>query len=159
MDVWKAGGPQIDMLSPDAYSDRDFAAFCAKFDQPGNPLFVPENMGGADGAARVLYIFGRHDAIGWTVMGITDPKLPHPDLDMIGSTELIRQLAPLISEHQGNGTMSAVLLRTANDPPQKVQVGELHAGSLVLQPAKNVRGAAAEGPSAPGGGAFHCDGA
>jgi len=123
LDVWKAGGPQIDMLAPDSYSDRDFAAFCAKFDQPGNPLFVPENMGGADGAARVLYIFGRHNTIGWTVMGITDPKLPHPDLDMIGSTELIRQLAPLISAHQGDGTMSAVLLRSANDPPQKVQVG------------------------------------
>jgi len=24
MDVWKAGGPAIDMLSPDAYSDKDF---------------------------------------------------------------------------------------------------------------------------------------
>jgi len=31
-------------------------------------------------------------------------------------------LAPLISEHQGNGTMSAVLLGP-KDPPQKVQVG------------------------------------
>jgi hypothetical protein len=123
MDVWKAGGPKIDMLSPDSYSDKDFVAFCAKFAQPDNPLFVPENMGGADGAARVLYIFGRHDAIGWTVMGIEDPKLTHPDLDLIGSFNLIKQMAPLISEHQGNGTMSAVLLRSANDPPQKVRVG------------------------------------
>jgi hypothetical protein len=123
MDIWKAGGPQIDMLSPDSYSDREFAAFCAKFDQPGNPLFVPENMGGPDGAARILYIFGRHNTIGWTVMGIEDPKLTHPDLDLIGSTDLIRQLAPLISAHQGNGTMSAVLLRTANEPHQKFQLG------------------------------------
>jgi len=85
---------------------------------------VPENMGGADGAARVLYILGRHDAVGWTVMGITDPKLPHPDLDLIGSFDLIYQLAPLISAHQGDGTMSAVLLRSANDPPQKIRVGD-----------------------------------
>jgi len=124
MDIWKAGGPQIDMLSPDSYGDKDFAAFCARFAQPGNPLFVPENMGGPDGAARLLYSLGRHDAIGWTVMGITDPKLPHPDVDMIASTELVRQMAPLISEHQGNGTMSAVLLWTANDPPQKFQLGD-----------------------------------
>ena len=123
MDVWKAGGPQIDMLSPDAYSDRDFVAFCAKYTQSGNPLFIPENMGGADGAARVLYALGRHDAIGWTVMGLEDPRIPHPDNDLIGSFDLIAQLAPLIAEHQGKGTMSAVLLRGPNDPPQKIHLG------------------------------------
>jgi beta-galactosidase GanA len=120
MDVWKAGGPQIDMLSPDAYSDRDFVAFCAKYTQSGNPLFIPENMGGADGAARVLYAFGRHDAIGWTVMGLEDPRIPHPDNDLIGSFDLITQLAPLIAEHQGKGT-------APEDP-----FGELHAGGRVL---------------------------
>ena len=123
MDVWKAGGPQIDMLSPDAYSDTDFLAFCAKYTQPGNPLFIPEQMGGADGAARVLYVFGRHDAIGWTVMGIEDPKLTHPDIDLIESYDLIKQMAPLIAEHQGKGTMSAVLLRGPSDPPQQIQLG------------------------------------
>ena len=123
MDVWKAGAPQIDMLSPDAYSDRDFVAFCARYSQSGNPLFIPENMGGADGAARVLYAFGRHDAIGWTVMGLEDPRIPHPDNDLIGSFDLIAQLAPLIAEHQGKGTMSAVLLRGPNDPPQKIHLG------------------------------------
>jgi hypothetical protein len=123
MDVWKAGGPQIDMLSPDAYSDRDFVAFCAKYTQAGNPLFIPENMGGADGAARVLYVFGRHDAIGWTVMGLEDPRIPHPDNDLIGSFDLLAQMAPLIAEHQGKGTMSAVLLRGPNDPPQKIHLG------------------------------------
>jgi beta-galactosidase GanA len=123
MDVWKAGGPQIDMLSPDSYSEVDFAAFCAKYARPGNPLFIPENMGGPDGAARVLYAFGRHDAIGWTVMGLEDARIPHPDNDLISSFDLIGQLAPLIAAHQGDGTMSAVLLRSPKDPPQKVQVG------------------------------------
>jgi hypothetical protein len=124
MDVWRAGGPRIDMLSPDAYSDRDFTAWCEKYSRSGNPLFIPENMGGADGAARVLYIFGRHDAIGWTIMGLEDPRIPHPDNDLIGSFDLISQMAPLIAEHQGNGTMSAVLLRSPNDPPQKIQLGD-----------------------------------
>jgi len=123
MDLWKAGGPQIDMLSPDAYSDRDFVGFCARYTQSGNPLFIPENMGGPDGAARVLYVFGRHDAIGWTVMGLEDPRIPHPDNDLIGSFDLLTQLAPLIAEHQGTGTMSAVLLRGPNDAPQKIRLG------------------------------------
>jgi hypothetical protein len=123
MDVWKAGGPQIDMLSPDSYSESDFVAFCSKYTQSGNPLFIPENMGGPDGAARVLYVFGRHDAIGWTVMGLEDPRIPHPDNDLIASFDAIAQMAPLIAEHQGNGTMSAVLLRGPNDPPQKIKLG------------------------------------
>jgi hypothetical protein len=123
MDVWRAGGPRIDMLSPDAYSDRDFVAWCEKYSRSGNPLFIPENMGGADGAARVLYIFGRHDAVGWTIMGLEDPRIPHPDNDLIGSFDTIAQMAPLIAEHQGKGTMSAVLLRSPNDPPQKIQLG------------------------------------
>ena len=123
LDVWRAGGPRIDMLSPDAYSDRDFTAWCEKYSRSENPLFIPENMGGADGAARVLYVFGRHDAIGWTIMGLEDPRIPHPDNDLISSFDLIAQMAPLIAEHQGNGTMSAVLLRSPNDPPQKIQLG------------------------------------
>ena len=32
-------------------------------------------------------------------------------------------MAPLISEHQGNGTMSAVLMGP-KDPPQKIQLGD-----------------------------------
>jgi len=123
MDVWRAGAPAIDMLSPDAYSDRDFAAWCEKYSRSGNPLFIPENMGGPDGAARALYVFGRHDAIGWTVMGLEDPRLPHPDNDLISSFDAIAQMAPLIAEHQGKGSMSAVLLRSPNDPPQKIQLG------------------------------------
>ncbi|MGA9624928.1 MAG: DUF5597 domain-containing protein [Bryobacteraceae bacterium] len=123
MDVWKAGAPRIDMLSPDSYNEADFVAFCAKYTQSGNPLFIPENMGGPDGAARVLYVFGRHDAIGWTVMGLEDPRIPHPDNDLIASFDTIAQMAPLIAEHQGNGTMSAVLLRGTNDPPQKIELG------------------------------------
>jgi hypothetical protein len=56
-------------------------------------------------------------------MGLEDPRIPHPDNDLIGSFDLIAQLAPLIAEHQGKGTMSAVLLRGPNDPPQKIHLG------------------------------------
>jgi hypothetical protein len=75
---------------------------------------------GRNGAARVLYAFGRHDAIGFSPMGIERPADSRHRADQ--QLRLIAQLAPLISEHQGNGTMSAVLLGP-NDPPQKIQVG------------------------------------
>jgi hypothetical protein len=119
MDVWKAGAPRIDILAPDAYGN--FTEFCAKYSRPGNPLFIPESLNGAVGAARVLYAFGRNDAIGFSAMGAVE-RSNAPDTDLIGSYDLIEQLAPLISEHQGNGTMSAVLLGP-DDPPQKVPVG------------------------------------
>jgi hypothetical protein len=119
MDVWRAGAPRLDMLSPDAYGN--FAEFCARYSRSGNPLFIPEALNRAVGAARVLYAFGRHDAIGFSAMGAVE-RSTAPDTDLIGSYDLIAQLTPLILEHQGNGTMSAVLLGP-DDPPQKVQVG------------------------------------
>jgi hypothetical protein len=119
MDVWKAGGPRIDILAPDAYGN--FTEFCAKYSRPGNPLFIPESLNGWVGAARVLYAFGRNDAIGFSAMGAVE-RSSAPDTALIGSYDLIGQLAPLISQHQGDGTMSAVLLGP-DDPQQKVQVG------------------------------------
>ena len=122
IDVWRAGAPKIDMISPDIY-DFDFAQMCARYNRSGNPLFIPETRGFPPNnlATRVLYAFGRHDAIGFSPMGIERPAAP--DIELTSAYDVIAQLAPLISEHQGNGTMSAVLLG-ANDPPQKVKVGD-----------------------------------
>ena len=50
LDVWRAGGPAIDMLSPDAYGAKDFPAWCEKYSRGGNPLFIAETSGGAGGA-------------------------------------------------------------------------------------------------------------
>jgi hypothetical protein len=152
MDVWRAGAPRVDMLSPDAYGDRDFVSWCARYSRSGNPLFIPENLGGPEGAARVLYVFG-HDAIGWTVMGIEDPAFTHPDNDLISSYDLIAQLAPLIAEHQGQGTMSAVLLR-ANDPPQKVQVGNYTLRVAFLRSRGTTGALPSQGPPPPGAAIF-----
>jgi hypothetical protein len=91
-------------------------------------------MGGPLGAAKVLYAFGRHSAVGCSTMGIEDPRLPQPDYDVIGSYDLITQLVPLITEDQGKGTMSAVMLLGPNDPPQKIQLG-----NYTLEVAKPMR--------------------
>jgi len=119
MDVWRAGAPQIDMFAADIYSP-DFTGFCARYAQSGNPLFIAETGGaGQDLKARGLYAFGRHDAIGFSPFGID--SMVGNNIDVFGY-DLLSQLAPLILQHQGNGTMSAVLLGP-NDPPQKIQVG------------------------------------
>jgi hypothetical protein len=117
MDVWRAGAPRIDLLAADIYSP-DFVGYASKYTQSGNPLLIPETRG--DMEARVLYAFGRHDAIGVSLMGAE--RLTAPETEMIRGFEAIRQLAPLIARHQGKGTMSAVLVGP-KEPPQKIQVG------------------------------------
>ena len=118
MDVWRAGAPRIDIFSPDVYSDRDFVAWCARYSRSGNPLFIPETRNNME--AKAMYMFGRHDAVGLSWMGVE--RAPAPDTEMVRGFDLIAQLAPLIAKHQGNGAMSAVLLG-ADDPPKRVQVG------------------------------------
>jgi hypothetical protein len=120
MDVWHAGAPRIDIFSPD--NATNFVVFCAKYTQSGNPLFIPEEEAGPEGAARALYAFGHHDAIAFSRMRGGVERRTTPDTALIEMYDLISQLKPLILEHQGNGTMSAVLLGP-DDPPQKVKVG------------------------------------
>jgi hypothetical protein len=130
MDVWKAGGPAIDILSPDIYSEADYNAFCARYIQSGNPLFIPETSGGPGDAARAIYAFGSHDAIGFSPFAID--RWAGNDPELAGVYDFLSRLSPLILQHQGKGTMSAVRL-LPNDPPQKVKVGDytLEASYLV----------------------------
>jgi len=152
-DVWRAGAPKIDMFGADIYS-TDFVGFCTKYAQSGNPLFIPETRYNME--AKAMYAFGRYDAVGLSLMGVERPAAFDPD--MVRGYEMISQLAPLISKHQGDGTMTAVWLNP-NDPPQKVQLGNytlevarLGGGRAAAPPAAAAagRGAApAAGPSTP----------
>jgi len=138
MDVWRAGAPKIDIFGVDVYG-FDFVMMCAKFTQSGNPLWIPETVGGLEGAARILYAFGRHDAIGFSPMnGGIDRRLA-PDYDLISGYDLATQLTPLIVEHQGNGSMSAVLMEP-KDPPRKIQLGSYTLSVAFIKPRAERRG-------------------
>ena len=69
LDIWRAGGPQIDINAPDIYLPN-FTEWVAKFHQNGNPLFVPESRGDAMGVANAFYAIGQHDGIGYSPFGI-----------------------------------------------------------------------------------------
>ena len=137
MDVWRAAAPNIDIISPDVYSP-DFAGFCAKATRSGNPLFIPETGGGQKAtAARALYVFGRHDAIGFSPFAIDRWMGGGADVvtasDLPGMYEFISRLTPLILKHQGDGSMSAVLINPG-DPPQKIKVGNYTLETAYLFP-------------------------
>ena len=100
MDIWKAGAPAIDMLSPDIYVS-EYDERCAKFTQRGNILFIPEMNSGDDGARNVFIAVGKYDAIGVSPFGIDHLKA---DAALGKSYDLLNQLTPMIlqSQQQGN---------------------------------------------------------
>jgi hypothetical protein len=147
-DIWRFGAPSIDLLAPDLYVPT-FAETCERFTRNGNPLFIPETRNQM--FARALYAFGRHDAIGLSVMGIE--RSATPDTELINCYDMITQLAPLITEHQGKGTMSAVLLGP-DDPPQKVPLGNYTLNVTYARPRVAAAAAASPQQTLPSSGAI-----
>ncbi|MFC1482010.1 DUF5597 domain-containing protein, partial [Candidatus Neomarinimicrobiota bacterium] len=120
MDVWRAGAPQIDFLSPDIYF-RSFVEWCKKYDSSGNPLFIPE-VGNTQSANNAFYAIAQHNAMGYSPFSIE--SLINPETNQISRAyDVLRQLEPLIVENQGKGTMVGVLLDSA-DQYTEFQLGD-----------------------------------
>ena len=122
MDIWRAGAPQIDFLSPDIYFPN-LAEWTRKYQRSGNPLFIPEVALGPLNAVQALYVFGQHDAIGFSPFSIESAAEPTSSL-LTASYDLIAQLTPLILAHQGKGEMAGLLPEGAEQRvPQQVRLG------------------------------------
>ena len=108
MDIWRAGAPSIDFISPDIYFPN-FAEWCAKYQRNGNPLFIPEAAGGPWAAAHVLYALGAHDAMGFSPFSIESTDTPAQE-PIAGSYMALTGLSPIILDAQGMEKMAGVLL-------------------------------------------------
>ena len=122
MDVWRAGAPKIDFLSPDIYFPN-FIEWTGKYRTSGNPLFIPEAMPGPIDAVNALYAIGQHEAIGFSPFSIES-------LDEVTSKsiresyDLLQQLAPLILEYQGKDALAGLLPEGAEQrAPQQLRLG------------------------------------
>ena len=107
-DLWRAGAPHVDVITPDIYQSN-FPEWCQRYADRGNPLFIPEMRRGEDGARGVLLAVGQHDAIGTSPFAV----------DSIEGAETspfarvyaaLRQVEPLVLERQGKGEMIGFLL-------------------------------------------------
>ena len=108
LDIWRAAAPAVDFLSPDIY-DPGFTDWCKQYHVDGNPLFIPEIRLHEANAARALYAFGEHDAMGFSPFSIED--VPNPDeYPLTHAYGLLRQLSPLLSDLCGKGKTRGVLL-------------------------------------------------
>ncbi|HVW22491.1 MAG TPA: DUF5597 domain-containing protein [Opitutaceae bacterium] len=135
IDLYRAGAPALDFLSPDIYFN-EFAYWAGKYTRPDNPLFIPEAQGGATGAANALYAFGRLSAVGFSAFGIDDEG--NTPLDLVGITNpaarpdnralghaygVLSALAPLLAEKQESGGLAAAVLEGEAQRAGRVGVG------------------------------------
>jgi hypothetical protein len=120
MDIWKAGGPQLDFLAPDIYFE--FKKWCDRYDRPGNPLFIPEAAGDAEGAANVFYAVGRHPGLGFSPFAIDGTREAGSENPLARSYDVLSQLAPLILENQPRGRVAGMLLEDLT--PSEVRLGD-----------------------------------
>ncbi|MCA0362654.1 MAG: DUF5597 domain-containing protein [Bacteroidetes bacterium] len=108
MDIWKAGAPAIDFLSPDFYTP-DFEHWCNLYIRQENTLFVPEHRFDATVAAKALFAIGHYGAIGFSPFSIE--STPNPEKEEIGKAyHLINQLSPMLAQYRGQGMIDGVLL-------------------------------------------------
>lgn len=107
IDVWKAGAPSIDMLSPDIY-DTGFKSWADRYKTPQNPLFIPETRCCDNSATRAFYTYGEHDAIGFCPFAI-DQTSEQTEENIRQAYEVINNLSPLLLQKQGQGATYGLL--------------------------------------------------
>lgn len=129
LDLWRAGAPALDFFSPDIYLDN-FAEWSEKYHRPANPLFIPEAVGGASGAANVFYAIGQQQAIGFSPFGIDGTQgAPSPErtedtnATLTVSYSVLEKLAPLVLEKQSKGAIATVLLEGESQRASRISLG------------------------------------
>jgi beta-galactosidase GanA len=112
MDVWKAGAPSIDFLAPDFYVP-DIKHWSDLYTRQQNPLFIPEHRFDNTAAAKAAFVIGHYEAIGFSPFSIESKEQPENE-DLGKMYFLLNQLTPVITAHQGQGKIDAVLIDKNN---------------------------------------------
>lgn len=146
IDIWRAGAPSIDFLSPDIYF-QNFAEWARRYHRPGNPLFIPEAMRSTDASVNGLYAFGAHDAMGFSPFAIESIGEPAGKY-LAASFDLVAQLEPLLLARQGKGGTAGFL----SEGPEQRQPQQVPLGDFVLSASfeRGVLPSLADGMFVPG---------
>ena len=103
-DIWKAGAPSIDILAPDIY-DTGFKSWASQYALPSRPqdggsiknrLFIPESRCCENSGVRALYVFGEHQALGFSPFAI-DQASDHETETVTKAYDLLSQVFHLSS--------------------------------------------------------------
>ncbi|MEL1252298.1 DUF5597 domain-containing protein [Flavobacterium sp. DGU38] len=112
MDIWKAAGTSVDMLSPDFYNPL-FKHWNDLFTRQGDPLFIPEHRFDESAPFKGLYAIGHYEAIGFSPFSIE--SVADAKKEPLGKIyNLVKQLTPVIEANKGQGKIDGVLLDKEN---------------------------------------------
>jgi len=107
MNIWKAGAPSIDFLSPDFYFPN-IKHWSDLYTRQGNPLFIPEHDFNNTVAAKAAFVIGHYEAIGFSPFSIESTD--KPESEPIGKVyNLIKQLIPVITANHGQKRIEGFL--------------------------------------------------
>jgi len=136
IDVYKAGAPSLDFLSPDIYFE-DYVNWASQYARRDNPLFVPEARGGPAGAANALYSYGALGALGFSPFGIDGQGVVLQGDASIGLSAAgdgdpamaalygqLAPLAPMILQKQADGQISTVIVEGGAQRAGRGRIGE-----------------------------------
>lgn len=121
IDVWKAGAPTIDLLSPDFYNP-DFKYWNDLYVRGNSTLFIPEIKFEQGVGGKAFNAIGHYHAIGFSPFSIEngDEKM---NAEISGAYQVLNQISPLILHHQGSATINGVLF-DKTDAKQELRMGD-----------------------------------
>ncbi len=111
-DLYAAGAPSLDILTPNSYMQQ-IDEICKAFVWNGNPILIPES---GVSALRGLYVIGEWDAIAFSPFGIdsfaagASSNPSEAQKNFFDGYNLLSQMYPLIRENIGKDSMRAVYL-------------------------------------------------
>ncbi len=118
-DIWRAGGPAIDILAPDIYLP-DYVPIMKTFARGGNPAFNPETRQDAD---RCWTAFAQLNALCFSPMGIDNVNDYKPDSTFARTFTLVSLLSGAIAEAQGRPDAIKVIPVAPGQTPGRVDMG------------------------------------
>ncbi len=122
-DIWKAGAPDIDFMSPDIYGG-DFVEWCNQYTTQGDPLFIPETWWTKpEYVGYMLYAIGNYNTLGVAPFGI-DRVNPKDEPLLREMYSAVNYLSPSILESQGNKDKISAFLLSKDKPFIEVSMGD-----------------------------------
>lgn len=108
IDIWHLAAPSIDLLAPDIY-DTGFKDWAGQYALDDNPLFIPESRCCTNSGVRALYVFGAHEAIGFSPFAI-DQSGQKEQEEVKNAYSLLASLAPLLLKSSAKGSKKGFLV-------------------------------------------------
>ena len=122
IDVWHCAAPSVDFIAPDLYVDG-FKGWTAQYHLHNNPLFIPEIRHTQNNGVRAFYVFGEHNALGFSPFAIEDGS-DEQGTPFVEGYEKLREIMPLVTGWQGKDAMWGLLF-DQNDKERIIEDGSL----------------------------------